>query len=102
MAIDANNIGTILKAKGDLEGALTYIQRAMKIDERIYGPDHPQVAIDANNIGQILEAKGDVEGALSYIQRAQRILEKSYGPTHHATKQAAADLERIKLLQEKH
>ena len=74
----------------------------MKIDERIYGPDHPQVAIDANNIGQILEAKGDAEGALSYIQRALRILEKSYGPNHPTTKQAAAGLERIKLLQEKH
>jgi tetratricopeptide (TPR) repeat protein len=102
VAIDANNIGTILKAQGKLDGALSHIQQAMKIDERIYGPDHPQVAIDANNIGQILEAKGDMEGALSYIQRALRILEKSYGPNHPTTKQAAADLERIKLLQEKH
>ncbi|MBI3697510.1 MAG: TIR domain-containing protein, partial [Acidobacteria bacterium] len=58
VAIRANNIGTILKAKGDLEGALRYSERALAIDEKVYGPEHPTVAIRANNIGQILQDKG--------------------------------------------
>ena len=34
----------ILQAKGDLDGALKYSQRALSIDERVYGPEHPDVA----------------------------------------------------------
>ena len=72
---------TILQAKGDLDGALRYTQRALTIDEKVYGPDHPNVAVDANNIGPILQDKGDLDGALRYTQRALTIDEKVYGPT---------------------
>ena len=78
----AGQLGLVLLHKGDLDGALSYSQRALKIDEKVYGPDHPQVANDANNIGQILRAKGDLDGALSYTQRALKIDEKVYGPDH--------------------
>jgi hypothetical protein len=46
--------GRALQAKGDLDGALQYAQRALTIDEKVYGPSHPT---DVNNIGQILQAK---------------------------------------------
>ena len=35
----ANNLGTILQAQGDLEGARRHIERALAIDEKAYGPD---------------------------------------------------------------
>jgi tetratricopeptide (TPR) repeat protein len=76
----AGQLGLVLLAKGDLIGALSYAQRALKIDENVYGTDNPEVATRANNIGLILEAKGDLEGALSYAQRALKIDEKVYGP----------------------
>jgi len=47
-----------------------YTQRALQIDEKVYGPDHPAVATRANNIGQTLLANGDLDGALAYTQRA--------------------------------
>ncbi len=75
-----SHMGVILEAKGDLGGALQYTQRALKIGERLYGPDHPIVAVRANNIGQILQDKGDLGGALQYTQRALKIDEKVYGP----------------------
>jgi tetratricopeptide (TPR) repeat protein len=76
----ANELALVLLGKGDLEGALKYEQRALTIQEKVYGPEHPEVAIFANNIGQILQAKGDLEGALKYTQRALAIDEKVYGP----------------------
>ncbi len=76
----ADQLGQILQAKGDLEGALSNAQRALKIGEKVYGPDHPNVAFFANNIGQILKDKGDLEGALSYTQHALKIGDKVYGP----------------------
>jgi tetratricopeptide (TPR) repeat protein len=74
-----NLLGQILQAKGDLDGALKYTEQALKIDERVYGLDHPNVAIDANNIGQILQAKGDLDGALKYTERALKIDERVFG-----------------------
>jgi tetratricopeptide (TPR) repeat protein len=95
VATCANNIGQILEAKGDLEGALSYSQRALKIYEKVYGPDHPNVAICAYNIGAILKDKGDLVGALNYTQRALKILQNRYGPDNPTTKKIADSLERL-------
>jgi tetratricopeptide (TPR) repeat protein len=78
----AGQLGLTLMQKGDLEGALNYAQHALKIDENVYGPDHPEVAIRASNVGAVLEAKGDLDGALRYTQQALKIDEKVYGPDH--------------------
>ncbi len=78
----SNQLGLVLLAKGDLDGALAYAQRALKIDEKVFGPEHPNVGRDANNIGQILKDKGDLDGALAYAQRALKIDEKVFGPEH--------------------
>ncbi|MGI9320987.1 MAG: tetratricopeptide repeat protein, partial [Thiogranum sp.] len=42
-------------AQGDFEGALSYAQRALAIDEQVYGTEHPNVGTDANTIGAILK-----------------------------------------------
>ena len=78
----SNQLGRVLKGKGDLDGALRYSQRALAIGEKVYGPDHPTVARDENNIGLILKDKGDLDGALRCSQRALAIDEKVYGPDH--------------------
>src|SRR5215470_10088237 len=41
----SSQLGQALQDKGDLNGALRYAQRALTIDEKVYGPDHPNVAI---------------------------------------------------------
>src|SRR5205085_9839739 len=97
-AIIANNIGAIMQAQGDLVGALEYSRRALKIDEKVYGPDHPMVATVANNIGQILKAQGDLAGALAYLQRALKIDEKVYCPDDPSTKIIAANLRSLQEL----
>jgi tetratricopeptide (TPR) repeat protein len=81
-AVFSNQLGRAFQAKGDLAAALRYTQRALAIDEKLYGPNHPDVAIRANNIGMILKDKGDLDGALRYTQRALTIGEKVYGPNH--------------------
>ena len=92
----ANELAIVLLSKGDLDGALKYSQRALSIDEKVYGPEHPTVAIRANNIGQILQDKGDLDGALQYTQRALTIFMNSYGPDNPSTKIVAGNLERMK------
>jgi hypothetical protein len=57
VATVANNIGGILQAKGDLEGALSYTQRALKILQNSYGPDNPLTKRAAANLEHIKQAK---------------------------------------------
>ena len=77
-----NQAGLYLQSRAQLSEAEQLLRRVLAIDEKVYGPAHPEVATDANNIGTILQAQGDLEGALRYIQRALAIGEKVYGPAH--------------------
>jgi tetratricopeptide (TPR) repeat protein len=77
-----NNLGLVLRAQGDLEGAKDAFERALRIDEAVHGPDHPNVAAHVNNLGSVLRAQGDLEGARAAYERALRIDEAVYGPDH--------------------
>ena len=77
-----SNFGVHLKDLADYEGARSAIERALKIDEKVYGPDHPDVARDVNNLGRVLQDLGDFEEARKYFERALKIDEQVYGPDH--------------------
>ena len=58
------------------------MQRALAIDEKSYGPEHPKVATNLNNLAQLLKATNRPTEAEPLIRRALAIDEKSYGPEH--------------------
>ena len=80
-----NNLGGVLQAMGDLEGARAHLERALAINEAAYGPDHPNVAIRVNNLGGVLRDMGDFEGARAHYQRALRIFQQFLGDDHPNT-----------------
>ena len=82
MATDVNNLGRVLKELGDLPGAKAAYERALKIDEKAFGPDHPNVATGVNNLGRVLQELGDLPGAKAAYERALKIDEKAFGPDH--------------------
>ncbi len=63
-----STLGRTLRDKGNLEGALRYMQHALAINQKMYGPEHPSVAARAGDIGLILKLKGDLPEALRYTQ----------------------------------
>ena len=75
-------LGLILQGRGDLAGAQRQTERALQIDEKVYGPDHPNVATEASNLGLILKERGDLAGAQRHAERALQIDEKVYGSDH--------------------
>jgi len=77
-----NDLGYHLKNIADYDGAKKSYERALQIDEKVYGPDHPNVAIRVNNLGGVLEDLGDLAGAKNCFERALTIDEKVYGPDH--------------------
>ena len=79
------NLGYYLQMSGDLARARPYYERALAIDEKVYGLDYPEVATDLNNLGMLLQAQGDLAGARPYYERALAIAERVLGPDHPDT-----------------
>ena len=57
------------------------MRRALKIDERSLGPDHPFVALRLNNLGTLLQATNQLNEAEALYRRALKICEAAFGPT---------------------
>jgi tetratricopeptide (TPR) repeat protein len=57
-------------------------RRALAIDERSYGPDHPKVAIRLDNLAQLLQATNRLVEAEPLMRRALATFERSPGPDH--------------------
>lgn len=56
VALAANNIGQVLKAKGDINGAIVYAQRAVRVYTIALGPTHRRTA----NLAEIRAMKSGV------------------------------------------
>ena len=59
-----------------------FADRLVKIKEKIFGPDHVEVAASLNGMGLILLDIGNYQGAASAHRRALAIREKALGPEH--------------------
>ena len=58
------------------------MRRALAIDEKSYGPEHPDVASRPQQPRALLQATNRLEEAEPLMRRALAIDEKSYGPEH--------------------
>ena len=90
--------GTYLMNQGRPAEALPLHERALRIDEAAYGPDHPDVAIHLNLVGRALSGLGRPAEALPLHERALRIYEAVYGPGHPCARQSRQDVEQVKRL----
>ncbi len=68
------------------------MRRALAIDEKSYGPDHPDVARDLNDLALLLQATNRLAEAEPLTRRALAIDEKSLGPDHPNTAKARTNL----------
>jgi len=80
-----NNMGLAYNHKGEYDRAIGYYQKALNIDLKKLGPEHPSVAIDYNNIGLAYGSKGEYDRAIEYYQKALKINLKKLGPEHPDT-----------------
>jgi hypothetical protein len=68
------------------------MRRALAIDERGLGPDHPKVARDLNNLATLLHVTNRLAEAEPVVRRALVIFETSLGPDHPSTVTARKNL----------
>jgi tetratricopeptide (TPR) repeat protein len=67
---------------GHPAAARPLFERALRIREASYGPDHPEVATTLHNLAWTLRKLGRPAQAQPLAERALRIREASYGPDH--------------------
>ncbi len=80
-----NNIGMVYNDKGDYDQALEYYRKALAIDEKVFGKEHPSTASLYSNIGSVYYDKGNYDQALKYYGKALAIEEKVFGKEHPST-----------------
>ncbi|MEX2247121.1 MAG: FxSxx-COOH system tetratricopeptide repeat protein, partial [Dehalococcoidia bacterium] len=77
-----NQAGGYLRGRAQYESARLLHERGLHIAERVYGPDHHEVATDLNNLGLVLKALGNLLAARDHLERALAISEPALGPDH--------------------
>ena len=95
LATALNNLAALYQATNRLSEAEPLMRRALAIDEKSYGPEHPEVATDLNNLAQLFKATNRLAEAEPLMVRALAIDEKSYGPEHP---EVARDLNNLAAL----
>jgi tetratricopeptide (TPR) repeat protein len=77
-----NRVGQYLARRAEFAAARATHERALRLAEATYGPDHPAVAIQVNNLGTVLREQGDLTEARAHFERALRIDEATDGSNH--------------------
>ncbi|MEZ5402963.1 MAG: tetratricopeptide repeat protein [Bryobacteraceae bacterium] len=90
-----NDTGLFQLQRALLSPAKAALESALRIDERVYGPDHRNVATLANNLATIFHDLGDLPAAREWTERALRIGERVYGPDHPNVARDASNLGQI-------
>jgi len=74
--------GYYLYGRARFQEAEPLYRRAIAIDEKAYGPDHPEVATALNNLALLLKTTNRLAEAEPLYHRALAIDEKALGPDH--------------------
>jgi tetratricopeptide (TPR) repeat protein len=77
-----SNLASVYYQQGNFEGARALFERALKIFEKQYGEEHPNVAVLVNNLGMVMQASGDLASAHAMYERALKNGEANFGPDH--------------------
>jgi tetratricopeptide (TPR) repeat protein len=80
----ANNEGLLSFSEGRLPEALEHYQRALRLRERVLGPEHLQTAKVLNNLGLLHQRRGTPAEAVPLYERVLAIQRAQLGADHPA------------------
>ena len=64
-----NNLAMLLRGTNRLDEADEFYRRALAINEKIYGSEHPDVAITVNNLGALRQEGNRLGDAEAFHRR---------------------------------
>ncbi len=84
LATPLDNLASVRRERGDLEGALALRRRALELRQQL-GPDHPDVALSLHNLGTLLSDMERPDEARAAWDEALALRRASHGADHPAT-----------------
>ncbi|EOD12957.1 hypothetical protein EMIHUDRAFT_452118 [Emiliania huxleyi CCMP1516] len=87
-----NNLGMLLEAKGDLDGAEALLREALEARRETLGDRHPRTLTSIYNLGSLLQDKGDLEGAEALKREALEGQRETLGDRHPNTLTSISNL----------
>jgi tetratricopeptide (TPR) repeat protein len=75
-------LGAIEATRSRLDAAVAHFEKALALEDRTVGPDHPNVARVLDGLGNAVMRQGDGKRAVDVLERARGIVERAFGPDH--------------------
>ena len=88
-----NQVGLYLECRGEFTAGREQLERALRLKEAAYGPDHPGVAITVGSLGSVLRELGELSAAREQLERAVGICHRTRGSEHPDTRWAQRQLD---------
>lgn len=82
LAFTLVSLGSVYAKKGDYPRSKKYLERALEMDEAIFGNTHPHVANTLTHLANTLGAMKALQQKQFVLMRALRIYEQVYGNEH--------------------
>jgi hypothetical protein len=68
-----SNLGIMKASAGDYDAGIRHMEEAVKLEETVLGPDHPEHARSVLSLGAMYMATGDIETGERHMREAIRI-----------------------------
>ena len=79
---DLNQLGANAYFQSDAETAARYWHQNLALDERVLGPNHPDLALTLNNLARVLIEQRKFREAIPLLARSEKIFLAQRGDTH--------------------
>jgi tetratricopeptide (TPR) repeat protein/predicted Ser/Thr protein kinase len=77
-----DGVGVLYLDEGKLDLARRHLERGLALSEKLYGPNHTDVAANLQHLALLEQAEGNHDEAIAMHRRARTITEKELGPEH--------------------
>jgi len=84
LAESYNNMAELLRLLGQVSESLLYHQKSIRIREKVFPANHPEIAMAYGNISASYIKLKDIKTGIEYLERAIRIRESQHNPVHAA------------------
>ena len=78
-AVALENLALLRRIEGRFEAAESLYTRALAVEEKVFGREHPEVATTLMSLAALYRARADAERAVETYRRALALLERTLG-----------------------
>jgi len=95
VALFDSNIGLILHAVGEFDLSLRFLQKALELNTKFFGPRSLKVAMSYHLVARAYSCKGDFRTALQNEKEAYTVYKQLLGEEHDRTKESSECLRHL-------